>query len=110
MISATTMTFGSDIDTDNLAKHVNVVFDNGPKMISLRIDNAGGRMTAIGRADIRLLFSDPLEGGVEDVTNNVFGGSETDIVRGSIENMERAMQWLRRCDWGLERVTGGTHV
>jgi hypothetical protein len=85
------------------AKHVNVVFDNGPKMISLSIDNSGGRMHALARADLRLLFSDPLEGGVEDVTSTVFGGEEASIVRGSIENMEKAMQWLRRCDWGLER-------
>ena len=97
-ISATTMDFGE-------AKHVNVVFDNGPKMISLSIDNSGGRMHTLARADLRLLFSDPLEGGVEDVTSTVFGGEEASIVRGSIENMEKAMQWLRRCDWGLERVT-----
>lgn len=95
-IRATTMDFGE-------AKHVNVVFDNGPKMISLSIDNSGGRMHALARADLRLLFSDPLEGGVEDVTSTVFGGEEASIVRGSIENMEKAMQWLRRCDWGLER-------
>jgi len=98
-ISATTMDFGE-------AKHVNVVFDNGPKMISLSIDNSGGRMTHMARADLRLLFSDPLEGGVEDVTSTVFGGDETSIVRGTIENMEEAMRWLRRCDWGLERATG----
>ena len=47
MISATTMTFGSDIGTDNLAKHVNVVFDNGPKMVSLSLDNSGGRMLSL---------------------------------------------------------------
>ena len=76
MISATTMTFGSDIGTDNLAKHVNVVFDNGPKMVSLSMDNSGGRMSSIARADIRLLFSSPLKGGVEDVTSLVFGGKE----------------------------------
>ena len=101
MISATTMTFGSDIGTDNLAKHVNVVFDNGPKMVSLSMDNSGGRMNAIARADIRLLFSDPLKGGVEDVTSRVFGGDEADVVRGTIENMDRAMKWLRMARWGF---------
>jgi len=101
MISATTMTFGSDIGTDNLAKHVNVVFDNGPKMVSLSMDNSGGRMNTIGRADIRLLFTDPLEGGVQDVTSTVFGGSEHDVVRGTIENMERAMKWLQLARWGF---------
>ncbi len=62
-------------------------------------------MNALARADLRLLFSDPLEGGVEDVTSAVFGGEEGSIVRGTIENMDEAMRWLRRCDWGLERVT-----
>ena len=62
-------------------------------------------MHALARSDLRLLFTDPLEGGVEDVTSVVCGGDEAAIVRGSIENMEKAMQWLRRCDWGLERIT-----
>jgi hypothetical protein len=98
------MTFGSDIGIDNLAKHVNVVFDNGPKMVSLSLDNSAGRMASIARADIRLLFTDPLEGGVEDVTSTVFGGSREDIVHGTIENMDKAMKWLRRSTWGFERV------
>jgi len=101
MISATTMTFGSDIGTDNLAKHVNVVFDNGPKMVSLSMDNSGGRMNSIARADIRLLFSNPLTGGVEDVTSRVFGGSEADVVPGTIQNMDKAMKWLQLARWGF---------
>ncbi len=101
MISATTMTFGSDIGTDNLAKHVNVVFDNGPKMVSLSVDNSAGRMTHMARADIRLLFSDPLKGGVKDVTSLVFGGDEADVVIGTIENMDKAMKWVRLSRWGF---------
>ena len=101
MISATTMTFGSDIGTDKLAKHVNVVFDNGPKMVSLSMDNSGGRMSSIARADIRLLFSDPLKGGVEDVTSQVFGVGDADVVRGTIQNMDKAMKWLQLARWGF---------
>ena len=101
MISATTTTFGSDIGTDNLAKHVNVVFDNGPKMVSLAVDNSGGKMTHLARADIRLLFSDPLKGGVEDVTSQVFDCGEHDTVRGTIQNMEKAMKWLQLTRWGF---------
>jgi hypothetical protein len=101
MISATTMTIGSDLGTDNLSKHVNVVFDNGPKMVSLSLDNSCGRMTTMARSDIRLLFSDPLEGGVLDVTSKVFGGNDSDIVRGTIENMEKAMKWLQLARWGF---------
>jgi hypothetical protein len=55
----------------------------------------------MARADIRLLFSDPLEGGVEDVTSQVFGGDASDIVHGNIENMDRAMNWLRMSRWGF---------
>tara|TARA_R110002072_G_scaffold81835_1_gene187036 strand:- start:247 stop:546 length:300 start_codon:yes stop_codon:yes gene_type:complete len=95
MISATTMELSGG------TRQANIVFDNGPKMVSLCVDNSGGRMTAMARADIRLLFSDPLEGGVEDVTSQVFGGGEADIVRGTIENMERAMKWLRLSRWGF---------
>jgi len=103
MISATTMTFGSDLGTDNLAKHVNVVFDNGPKMVSLSLDNSAGRMAHIARADIRLLYTDPLDGGVVDVTSDVFGGRGDDIVRGTLRNMDRAMKWLQMASWGFVR-------
>jgi hypothetical protein len=104
MISATTATFGSPMGTDNLAKHVNVVFDNGPKMVSLAVDNSGGKMTHLARADIRLLFTDPLDGGVKDVTSKVFGGREHDTVRGSIENMDKALKWLRLARWGFDAI------
>ncbi len=96
MISATTMDFGE-------SKHANVVFDNGPRMVSLSLDNSCGKMSAMARADIRLLLTDPLEGGVKDVTSEVFGGRESDIVRGTIENMDRAMKWLCRVSWGFDR-------
>tara|TARA_B100000519_G_scaffold182451_1_gene175432 strand:+ start:603 stop:929 length:327 start_codon:yes stop_codon:yes gene_type:complete len=106
MISATTMTFGSDIGINNLSKQVNVVFDNGPKMVSLSIDNSCGQMAHIARADIRLLFSDPVKGGVEDVTFAVFGATmrdRSDVVRGTIENMDKAMKWLQLARWGFDR-------
>lgn len=101
MISATTMQFGNVFDTSNPAQHVNVVFDNGRKMVSLSLDNSGGSMSSLARSDIRLLVSDPLEGGVEDVTSQVFGGKEASIVRGTIENMDTAMKWLRMTTWGF---------
>lgn len=97
MISATTMSLSGP----NNSKSANVVFDNGSKMISLNIDNSCGRMPSMARADIRLLFTDPINGGVEDVTSSVFGGSDSDIVSGTIENMDRAMKWVRRISWGM---------
>ena len=102
MISAKTMQFGNVFDPSNPAQHVNVVFDNGRKMVSLSLDNSGGSLTTCSRADIRLLVSDPLEGGVEDVTSQVFGGEEASIVQGTIENMDTAMTWLRQTSWGFD--------
>ena len=98
MISATTMSLSGP----NNSKSANVVFDNGSKMISLNIDNSCGAMTSMARADIRLLFTNPLSGGIEDVTTTVFGGSIDDTVTGSIKNMATAMKWLQRTDWGMD--------
>ena len=89
MISATTMEIGG-------ARQANIVFDNGRKSISLTVDNSSGRMEKLGRSDIRLLV------GFDDVTSKVFGGGEHDIVRGTIENMDRAMKWLRSTEWGMQ--------
>jgi|TARA_R110001583_G_scaffold130972_2_gene282691 hypothetical protein len=96
MIHATTMAFEKKI-------HTNVVFDNGPRMVSLSLDNgAGGGLSSQSRADIRLLFSHPLEGGVKDVTEEVFPASHPgEPVRATIENMDRAMKWLRLVRWGM---------
>ena len=101
MISATTMQFGNAFDSSNPAKHANVVFDNGPKMISLSCDNSGGQLTTLSRSDIRLLIHDSLSGSVEDVTNDVFGGEKGSIVRADLDTMEQAMKWLRRTNWGM---------
>jgi hypothetical protein len=96
MITANTMELSGG------SKHANFVIHNGPKMISVSVDNSGGRMHSMARADIRLLFTDPLKGGVEDVTSTVFGGGESDIVRGDVDNMAKAMNWIQRASWGFE--------
>ena len=98
MITATTMEMSGG------SKHTNFVIHNGSKMISVSVDNSGGRMSSMARADIRLLFTNPLEGGVEDVTSTVFGGRESDIVSGDVENMDRAMKWLRMSRWGFDAL------
>ena len=95
MISATTHLFGEN------AQHANVVFDNGPKMLSLSLDNSGGRLTTLSRSDIRLLIHNSLAETVDDVTNDVFGGEQGSTVRADIDTMEQAMKWLQRTDWGL---------
>ena len=88
MISATTMEIGE-------AQQVNIVFSNGGKTLSLTVDNSAGRMSSMRRADMRMLV------GQSDVTSEVFGGAEHDIVRGTIENMDKAMKWLRSTEWGF---------
>ena len=62
MIKATTMTLGSPIGTDNLSKQANFVIHNGAKMVSVSVDNSGGRMSHMARADIRCLFSNTTAG------------------------------------------------
>ena len=107
MITATTMTFGSPVGTDSLAKQANFTIHNGAKMISVSVDNSGGRMAHMARADIRCLFSNNTAGiedreAVEDVTSRVFGKGKSDVVPGNVENMATAMNWLRRTNWGFQ--------
>ncbi len=108
MITATTTTFGQRAGMASPAQHANFVIHNGPKMISVSVDNSGGAMHSMARADIRLLFSNATLGRddkprVEDVTSQVFGCGDTDIVRGTVQNMDRAMKWLQRASWGFEQ-------
>ena len=106
MITATTTTFGHRAGMASPAQHANFVIHNGAKMISVSVDNSGGAMHSMARADIRLLFSNNTAGiesrpAVEDVTSNVFGGSDSDIVRGTVQNMDKAMKWLQMARWGF---------
>ena len=78
------------------SKNVAITFQEGQKIISLALDNSAGRMTALRRGDIRLIDDSG------DVTSKVFGGGEDDIVPANLDNFEKAMNWLRRCGWGLE--------
>ena len=93
MIQGTVMAFGTK-------RMANMTFINGNKQISLTIDN--GTMpeeddNVMTRADLRL-FS-----GKEDVTSSFFGGSTFDIVRGDVDNMAKAITWLQRSEWGMEK-------
>lgn len=108
MITATTTTFSQRAGMASAAQHANFVIHSGAKMISVSVDNSGGAMHTMARSDIRLLFSHATLGRtkgerVEDVTSKVFGGGDSDIVRGTVENMDRAMKWLQRAQWGMER-------
>lgn len=75
---------------------VAVEFHNGDKLVSLALNNSGGRMEKLGRGDIRLFV------GQEDVTPKVFGEeSAAHNVHASLDNFELAMAWLRRVNWGF---------
>mgnify|MGYP001183846844 CR=1 FL=1 len=68
----------------------NVTFTNGSKELSLAIDNGPlARTEKLYRSDIRC-FSNG-----NDVTCAVFSCKEEEIVRGSVENMAKAMNWLQ---------------
>lgn len=72
----------------------NIKFINGRKELSLTVDNGSlCRTEKLYRADMRLYR------GKEDVTALVFNCGKTDIVRGDVENMAKAMNWLQVCDW-----------
>ena len=106
MITATTTTFGQSAGMASPAQHANFVIHNGAKMISVSVDNSGGAMHSMARADIRLLFSNNTAGikgrrPVEDVTSKIFGGGGSDIVHGNVKNMDKAMKWLQMARWGF---------
>ena len=83
----------------NKCTSIAVEFQNGDKLVSLALDNSGGRMKKLGRADLRLFI------GSDDVTETVFtSDSERHIVHASMDNFEKAMTWLRRTDWGLSHA------
>jgi len=109
MITATTMSYGSPVGNGR-SEHASFTIHNGPKMISVSVDNSGGRMSHMARADIRCLFSHATAGRaegerIEDVTSQVFGSGESYIVRGNVETMAKAMNWLQMARWGLEGQT-----
>lgn len=83
MIQGTTMQIGSK-------KQANVVFKNGSKELSLAIDNGPRAHTEkLYRSDIRCFNGD------KDVTAQVFGCREGDIVPGDVKNMAKGMNWLQ---------------
>lgn len=74
-----------------------VEFSNGDKLVSLALNNSGGRMKKLCRVDLRLFI------GKEDITPVVFEEDKVQgIVHASMENFETAMRWLRQTEWGLE--------
>jgi hypothetical protein len=83
------------------AKNVAVTFQSGTKILSLSLDNSGGRMESLRRGSILLMIED--ETGNSDVTAQVFEDAENGhTVWASLDNFEIAMNWLRRVEWGMD--------
>jgi hypothetical protein len=74
---------------------VAVEFQNGDKLLSLALNNSGGRMEKLRRGDVRCFV------GKDDVTNDVFNVTGDVHIHASLDNMETAMRWLRRVEWGF---------
>ena len=90
MIEATTMQFGekrqANFSIRNGRKELSVCVDNGPRAVNEKM----------WRSDIRCF------NGKKDVTGEVFGCSEHEVVRGCVETMAKAMNWLQLKPWGME--------
>ena len=83
------------------SKQVAVTFQNGSKILSLSLDNSGGRAETLRRGDVRLLIDDKT--GIRDVTDQVFEeAADGHVVHASLGNFEPAMNWLRRVERGMD--------
>ena len=83
MIEATTMQIGekrqANFTIRNGRKELSVCVDNGPRAVNEKM----------WRSDIRCF------NGGKDVTGKVFRCGDQDVVRGCVENMATAMNWLQ---------------
>lgn len=76
----------------------NVTMISGRKELSLTVDNGSLCQTKrLFRADLRCTNNG------KDVTAAVFNCGEFDVVRGNVESMAIAMNWLQRSEWGFSR-------
>jgi hypothetical protein len=83
------------------SKQVAVTFQNGSKILSLSLDNSGGRAETLRRGDVRLMIENKAD--THDVTDQVFEeAADGHVVHASLGNFEIAMNWLRRVEWGMD--------
>ena len=82
---------------------INVVFQNGEKMLSLALDNSCGAMKLLGRGSIELHRKKEEDSPLLIVTEEVFGpGCRRELVHNTLENFNKAMSWLNRVEYGFE--------
>ena len=82
---------------------INVVFQNGEKMVSLALDNSCGRMEMLGRGSIELHRKKEEDSPVVIVTEEVFGPDcRRALVHNTLENFNKALRWLNRVEYGFQ--------
>jgi hypothetical protein len=69
-------------------KQVNVIFQNGDKLISICCDDSCGQLRKLSRSDLRLVDGD------NDVTDCIF--DNPDLVVANLDNFARAFAWLNK--------------
>ena len=83
--------FGNQPMVTPNGQSINVVFQNGEKMVSVSLDDSCGRMSLLARGSIEChRGSGPGDKNLEDATDEVFvTRSENNVVWSSIENFNR---------------------
>jgi hypothetical protein len=81
---------------------VAVNFRSGDKTVSLALDDSCGRMQVLARGEIALFREGQEEPcTMDEFTDQVIDGTVLLAVPASMENFDRAMQWLNRASWGF---------
>jgi hypothetical protein len=94
--------FGNHPMVSDNGSAVNVIFQNGEKMVSLALDDSCGRMSKLNRGSIECHRSTDDVGHIDVVTGEVFGrGSESNLIPNTLDNFNKAMTWLNRIEYGL---------
>jgi hypothetical protein len=95
---------------DSLSFAINVIFQNGEKMLSLALDDSCGRMDVLGRGSIALFRQkDWLLDSSTEATEEVFScGREGELVPNTLDNFNKAMAWLNRIEYGLAAQSTST--
>ena len=82
-----------------------VTFRNGNKEVSIALDDSCGRLQMLSRADIRLFEVDEKTGhATNDLTCAVLGTDSRHNVHASLENFNKAMEWLNMGVWNPEGI------
>ncbi|MDP6928114.1 MAG: hypothetical protein QF412_00305 [Planctomycetota bacterium] len=95
--------FGHEPLVSEFGSAINVTFQNGEKMVSLALDDSCGRMDVLGRGSIALFRQKDFKSSSTEATEEVFRcDREGELVPNTLDNFNKAMQWLNRVEYGFE--------